>query len=344
MAAADVCRPLVSVIIPTYNAAATLGETLDSVFAQTWTDMEVIVVDDGSQDGSQAVLERFGDRVRVVRQANGGLASARNAGARLAQGRFIALMDADDLCEPERIALQVQALQAFPEAVLCCSDFSTIGAVEALSYERAYYSAIDEAGGLDALFGEQAALPGRRGEGPVEIRHGRAYDQLVFGNFIHPPTVMMRADTLVKVGFFDPGIRYNCDWECFVRMSRLGGVVHIDRALLKYRISRGQMSSWRHNRGEGAADLVTTAEKIWDADPSIEARWGQRVLACRRDFYSNAARLLADHDKFRSVRLLAWSVRYGSKDRDTFNTAVKLLLPSRMTRYMRERRVQAETS
>lgn len=341
MAAADVCRPLVSVIIPTYNAAATLGETLDSVFAQTWTDMEVIVVDDGSQDGSQAVLERFGDRVRVVRQPNGGLASARNAGARLAQGRYIALMDADDLCEPERMALQVQALQAFPEAVLCCSDFSTIGVVEALSYERAYYSAIDEAGELDALFDEHTTLPAGPGEEPVEVRYGQTYDKLVFGNFIHPPTVMLRADALAQAGFFDTSIRYNSDWECFVRLSRLGGIVHIDRALLQYRISRHQMSSWRHNHCEGAADLVIAAEKIWRADPSIEARWAERVRACRQDFYSNAARLLADHSRFRSARLLVQSLWYGSKGKDAFSTAVKLVLPSRVTRYMRERRMHA---
>src|SRR5438132_14303342 len=101
-------QPLVSVLIATYNARPFIAETLDSVLAQTYRGVEVIVVDDGSTDGTWEVLQSFADRIQCIAQANGGVAVARNAGLRAARGSFIALMDHDDICEPERIASQVR--------------------------------------------------------------------------------------------------------------------------------------------------------------------------------------------------------------------------------------------
>ena len=100
--------PKVSVIIPAYNAAPYLAETLASVFAQSYPDYEIIVVDDGSTDDTLAVLEQFADRITLIRKPNGGPASARNAGLRQARGELLAFLDGDDLWLPDKLAAQVE--------------------------------------------------------------------------------------------------------------------------------------------------------------------------------------------------------------------------------------------
>jgi glycosyltransferase involved in cell wall biosynthesis len=101
-------RPLASVILPVYNGERYLAETIESVLAQTYRPLEVIVVDDGSTDGSGAVARSYG--VRYLRQANAGTAAARNTGVGLSRGALLAHMDADDLWEPEKVAVQAAAL------------------------------------------------------------------------------------------------------------------------------------------------------------------------------------------------------------------------------------------
>src|SRR5579863_8357953 len=107
-------QPLVSVLIGVYNGAPYLGAALDSVFAQTYRPLEVIVVDDGSDDGSAQVARGYGDRVIYAYQDNAGNGSARNHAVRLASSDLFAFMDADDLAAPDRIALQFAALEADP--------------------------------------------------------------------------------------------------------------------------------------------------------------------------------------------------------------------------------------
>mgnify|MGYP005826674425 CR=1 FL=1 len=112
--AARAARPVVTVVIPSFNAAKTLSATLDSVLGQTIRDVEVVVVDDGSSDGTPEVLASYAAQVRGIRQANGGLARARNAGLAVARGEFIALLDADDVCEPQRLEVQLAVLRELP--------------------------------------------------------------------------------------------------------------------------------------------------------------------------------------------------------------------------------------
>ncbi|RME07923.1 MAG: glycosyltransferase family 2 protein, partial [Anaerolineae bacterium] len=110
--------PLVSVLLPCYNAADTLEETLESLAAQTWTDFEVVAVDDGSEDATAEILRAWADRdsrFRVLSCSHGGVIAAANAGLKACRGEFIARMDADDRAHPERLALQVAWLQEHPE-------------------------------------------------------------------------------------------------------------------------------------------------------------------------------------------------------------------------------------
>ena len=115
--------PPVTCCIPSCNSAATLPVTLHSVLEQTWPRIEIIVVDDGSRDGTPEVLARCAGRVRGIRQPNGGLAAARNTGCSAATGEFIALLDADDLRTPERIGAQGTFMAARPDVVLSGTEF-----------------------------------------------------------------------------------------------------------------------------------------------------------------------------------------------------------------------------
>jgi glycosyltransferase involved in cell wall biosynthesis len=114
--------PRVSVIIPAYNAAATVAGTIDSVIAQTLTDFEIICVDDGSTDASLAIIQQRADRVRLIEQANSGPAAARNNGARNSSGEYLAFLDADDLWAPDFLERTVAALDADPALSLVYSN------------------------------------------------------------------------------------------------------------------------------------------------------------------------------------------------------------------------------
>jgi len=111
-----------SVIIPNYNNAATLGRAIDSVLAQTWPAHEIIVIDDGSSDASPEVAARYGQRIRYIRQANGGVSAARNAGAALASGNWLAFLDADDTFLPERLALHARWIERDPTLDFLLAD------------------------------------------------------------------------------------------------------------------------------------------------------------------------------------------------------------------------------
>ena len=111
--------PLVSCIIPVYNGERFLGAAVDSVLAQTRQPVEIIIVDDGSTDGTPALVARYGDRVRSIRQENAGPAAARNAGLALATGAVIGFLDADDLWLPGKLAVQMTELTRSPETMIC---------------------------------------------------------------------------------------------------------------------------------------------------------------------------------------------------------------------------------
>ncbi len=111
---------LVSVIIPTYNRAGIISRTIENVFEQTYSNFEIIVVDDGSADDTQATLRQFGSRIRVINQLNAGPSAARNRGIEAARGEIIAFQDSDDLWMPTKLARQVSILERVGSAVPCC--------------------------------------------------------------------------------------------------------------------------------------------------------------------------------------------------------------------------------
>jgi glycosyltransferase involved in cell wall biosynthesis len=185
--------PSVSVIIPTYNRAHLVGEAIQSVQDQTFTDLELIVVDDGSTDHTEEVVRSFTDlRLKYLKRPNGGVSAARNTGLEACAGEFVAFLDSDDLFLPEKLALQVAKISTDPEV--------------GLVYGR-YYTAVAE-------------------ESPRKVA-GRCYPQLelrdlLLGPMFHWSTVLVRRSYLDEIGEFDEQFRVGEEWELTLRLALAG--------------------------------------------------------------------------------------------------------------------------
>jgi glycosyltransferase involved in cell wall biosynthesis len=132
-------RPsLISCIIPVFNGESYLAEALESVLAQTYQPVEIVVVDDGSTDGTAEVAAHYGERVHYVWQSNAGQTAARNLGLSAAQGEFVAFLDADDMWHPEKIEQQIDRLRERPEIDLCFTRFQHFWMPELAEEEKRY--------------------------------------------------------------------------------------------------------------------------------------------------------------------------------------------------------------
>ena len=129
---------LVSCIIPTYNGERFVAQAIDSILAQTYIPLEIICVDDGSTDGTEAAVRRFGDRVQYVRQSNAGPATARNTGARAARGEFLAFLDSDDTWLPDKLKLQVTHLRNNPDQGFCVAHVQNFWEPELAEEQRKF--------------------------------------------------------------------------------------------------------------------------------------------------------------------------------------------------------------
>lgn len=329
----------VTIAIAAYNCAATVGATIESCLAQTYPKFEVLVIDDGSTDSTAAVLASFADRIRVIRQPNKGLASARNAAMLAARGDLIAWMDADDLCMPDRLLVQVAVLDAHPEVVLVSSNFSAFRQAETddpSPYLTSYYSAPGRLGGLPAVYAQSEELdtPGATSAARFHVRRGRVYESLLDGNFVHPPTVMFRRSVLQSVGECDTSLRYSPDYEFFLRVSQLGEFALIDAPLLRYRLSESQMTK-SAVRGTLQLETIAIMDRIRKSSPSIYKR--HRYLFEKRYARSHlsAAEAIGIADTAQSLRHLWHAVSHGALPWAALRVLAHILLPQRLRPAMR---------
>ena len=208
---------LVSVVIPSYNCADFIGATLESIFAQTYRPIEVIVVDDGSADGTGQIIRRFPDVLYVV-QPNGGPARARNVGIQRSSGAYIAFQDADDLWTPDKLATQASILDSDPQIGLVFGDmrnFLTVDDRDPTMFEK--YSL------GEGFFGDRRLVLG-------------AVEKLMGMNFIPTGTVLARKDALVAVGQFDESFRCAEDWDLWLRIALRYRIAYTPKLVMLRRI------------------------------------------------------------------------------------------------------------
>lgn len=209
--------PLVSVVIPAYNGERFLRESLESVFAQTFHNYEIICVDDGSTDGSYALLQQYGARVRVIQQANSGQSAARNAGVRQATGAFVAFLDQDDRWYPSKLAQQVAVLNAEPDVVLVHCNYDRMDGDGRVLVAGA------------ALVERTSALTSPLG-------------RLIGEALVFPSAMMVRRDVFQRVGGFDPELRGFEDFDLIARLKQEGGFVLSNESGMAYRLHGGGFS------------------------------------------------------------------------------------------------------
>lgn len=222
--------PLVSIVIPAYNAEATIGPTLQSVVEQSLTDWELVVFDDGSRDATPTVVASYAEldrRIRLVRGENGGVAAARNRGLEATDDRspFVIFLDSDDVWFPHALSTLVGALDAHPSAVAA----------------HAVARCIDPAGralpddDLEERMRNRRAYVGRRlvTLGPDEPTTYGA--ELVENWVVTPGTLLLRRDVLVAAGPFDPAVAPADDWDMVLRVSQRGPIHFVGDALLLWR-------------------------------------------------------------------------------------------------------------
>lgn len=248
-------RPRVSVVVATCNGARFLGATLDSVLAQTWPDVELLVCDDGSRDETPDVLATYADRAVLLRQDNRGVSAARNAAAARASGDLLAFLDHDDLHEPDMLARQVACLQRHPGAGLVYGD--------------------------SWIIDEQGRQRGRRREF-LDYREGPVHTALLGGNFIPIETALLPAAVFRQLGGFDEQLHYLEDHDLYLRLSRRWPVAfNPGLPVARYRVHDSNLS---HRHEELLTEWCAVLQALLDDDdqrPAAERALVERELARR---------------------------------------------------------------
>jgi glycosyltransferase involved in cell wall biosynthesis len=206
---------MVSVIIPTYNSAALLAQAIDSVLAQSALPAEIIVVDDGSTDATEQLVQRHGSRVKYVWQRNQGVSAARNRGVASASGEFVAFLDADDVWHPKKLELQMAAFRRSPD----------LGLLGTLAFDWPIRS-------FPAL--------------PESIRFNAAvqvtWEELVVKNRLITSSVVVRRSVLEQTGEFDLQLQGPEDRDLWLRIAEVSKIANLPCPLTGYRMVEGSVS------------------------------------------------------------------------------------------------------
>jgi GT2 family glycosyltransferase len=250
-----------SVVIPAYNAAATLGEAIGSVLAQTRKDFEVIVIDDGSSDNTAAIAAGFADqRIRVYRQENAGPSAARNRGIAQAVGEYVSSLDSDDLWLPDYLAEMGRVLEENPQA-----DFA---------YTHAWI--------LDASDRFRTVPTGawHRPSTPM-LPRDQFIAELLKECFVNAPTI--RRTALEQVGGYDESISHGEDWELWLRLANSGfEAVRVAGPLTIYRNRPGSHSADQAAMAVAPAVVYRTVLERHPASPQVKALAEARLKAIDR--------------------------------------------------------------
>ena len=206
----------ISVVVPAYNSQRTIIETITSVLQQTFSDLELIVINDGSTDRTLELLETIQDpRLKIYSYPNGGLPTARNRGIGCATGEFISFIDADDLWTPDKLELQLKALEKNPQAGVAYSWTICMG-----NNGNSFHPGVSES------------------------FQGNVYPNLLVGNFIASGSnVLIRRKAIESVGYFDESLKSCEDWDYWLRLAPKWDFVVVPKPQIIYRLSSGAMSS-----------------------------------------------------------------------------------------------------
>lgn len=251
----------ITVVIPCYNASRWIAPSLRSVFAQEWPALEVLVVDDGSTDGSVELVRSQFPSVRILQQRNAGAAAARNAGIEAARGDWIAFIDADDWWLPGKLQAQMDLLAGRPEARMACAAWQGWPSEDAEPTPEV----------LERLRQSPTGTGG--------TASGWIYPELLTGCYVWTSTVLARADFLRQLGGFDTSLKVGEDYDLWLRASRQTPILRVRRPMALYRLHPHSLTKQIPLRNH-EAEVVGRALRQWGyaspdgrrADPGEVAR------------------------------------------------------------------------
>lgn len=282
-----------SVVIPAYNRAGSIVAAIDSVLRQTHADFELVVVDDGSADGTADAAAAVADpRLRVVRlPANRGAAGARNAGAAAAEGAWIAFQDSDDEWLPEKLARQLARLAERPDAVAAYCGLLTVGELDAAATAR-----------TRVLYTPPPQ---------IALVEGAIQPTLLRQNVMSTQTLVVRRDVFLGLGGFDESLPAMEDWEFAIRLAGTGEIAFVDAPLVHQRFSPNSLTRDLEKQIRAHAMILEKSQALYATHPDLLA-WQHYVLAGlnrRTGDLAAARRQLARARRLRPVpRTLAMSL------------------------------------
>jgi glycosyltransferase involved in cell wall biosynthesis/CelD/BcsL family acetyltransferase involved in cellulose biosynthesis len=280
-----VLLPPTSVVIPTYNRAKMVGRAVESVLAAISHGDEVIVVDDGSNDGTERVLKPYAGRIRYVRTSNGGAGKARNRGIEEARNPLVAFLDSDDEWMPDRLQLGRRLLAARQDVLFCFSDFGLrdLGHPDQHGGLAGWHKdsrSWDEILGPRIRYSEIATLPAGRDD--TWVHFGNLYGRLLEASYVPVQTLLVRRPEAGDALRFAEDLPTYEDWECVARLARVGCAAYLDCETAW---------QWRHDSPRltdadeflRATARIAIIERVWANDPDYLAREGERVRAVVHD-------------------------------------------------------------
>lgn len=275
----------VSAIIPTYNSAPYVCDAVDSLLAQTYPLDQIIVVDDGSVDDTAERLRRYGDKITYIWQANAGPPAARNRGFRHVTGDFVALLDADDLWVPDKLARQLDYFKRRPQCGLVYSDMKTF----------------DENGII-----EHSVKISRN----LQLPSGYIFPQMFDETLFQTSAVIMRKACVELVGDFDVSLRMGDDYEYFLRVTRHYEAGYVDEPLVLYRQHPDQGTrTWGKRLHEGFPWEFLVLRRILHRYPEVINELGRSRVQLRlaKTYFAlaYACMLAKDHASARKLLLQA---------------------------------------
>jgi hypothetical protein len=251
------------VIVAAYQAAGTIGDALDSVFQQTLPPDEVVVCDDGSTDELETALEPHRGRIALIRQENGGEASAKNAAARAASGEFVVILDADDVFLPERLEAIADMAAVRPDLDIFTTD--AVLEVDGRPVRRCYTTSF-----------------------PFPVDDQRR--EILRRNYVFG-LAAVRRERLLEEGGFDESIRFTTDWELWIRMILAGSrVAMCPEPLARYRLLPGSLSSQRARMLEGRLATLEKAAPHPALEPDDRVVLEETIARHRRELAIARAR------------------------------------------------------
>ena len=233
----SISPPTISIVIPAYNAESTILETVESVQQQTFSDIEIILINDGSTDRTLELLQKIeDDRLKIFSYENGGLSVARNRGIANATGEFISFIDADDLWTPDKLELQLGALKSNPQA--------------GVAYSWTYYFSHDPQ--KDSYLGNSVNFS------------GDVFTQLLLKNFMASSgsNPLIRRKAIESVGGFDPALNFCEDWDFYLRLAVDCFFVVVPKYQIFYRQSVNSLSSQVEAMEKGGLLAIEKAYKV----------------------------------------------------------------------------------